>query len=41
MDYRSGDGCPTGVMSFDLDGGTLRMHLGAEATTPYYATLTR
>jgi hypothetical protein len=41
MDYDTGHGCPTGVMSFDLDGATLRMHLGAEAGTTYYATLSR
>jgi hypothetical protein len=41
MDYNTGDGCPSGVMSFDLDGRTLRMHLGVEAGTTYYATLTR
>jgi hypothetical protein len=35
MDYDTRDGCPSGVMSFDLDGGTLRMHLGAEAGTTY------
>ena len=41
MDYYTGDGCPAGVMSFDLDGETLRMHLGAEAGTTYYAAFTR
>lgn len=33
--------CPGGVMTFELDGGTMRMYLGAEATTYYSATLTR
>ncbi|MGI5127519.1 serine/threonine-protein kinase [Pseudonocardia sp. CA-107938] len=43
MDYvpSAPDRCPGGIMSFDLDGSTLRMHLGDEATTYYYATLTR
>lgn len=33
--------CPGGVMTFDLDGSTLRMHVGAEETASYYSTFAR
>jgi hypothetical protein len=41
MDFRSADGCPSGTMTFDLAGGRIEMHLGAQSGTSYYATLSR
>lgn len=42
MDFRSEPGCPAGTMTFQLTGpDQLDMYLGAEASTSYYATLTR
>jgi hypothetical protein len=42
MDFSSGDGCPSGLMTFDLTSADrLEMHLGAATGTSYYATLSR